>query len=339
MKGVVVSALVAAFSHRSRPSLAPSRATRRRSPRWPRSTTSSGLDAYKAGKYPEAIKELKKAYLLKRLPALLLNIGATYRKMNDLDNAAYYYKKYLAEAPDAKDRGEVEKTLAEIEQEKPGAGASASAAGGAEATPSEVAGAARDGRVEAHAGRRGAAGAAARRARADAGHEGRQGLRLLSRRGAGRLQPGADAPSRRREGRPHPADAMAGKSVQYYVEGKDDKGNVVKSFGSAVGSRTSCASTSQRGAASGARRAARRRSDKGTLGAGRARRRGGADHRRDCGEAEEASRRLVVVGAGDAHGALRRGVLGRARPSRSSASPASPSAATFCIRPRATRTC
>ncbi|MCU1277165.1 MAG: hypothetical protein JWM53_711, partial [bacterium] len=42
-----------------------------------------GLDAYKNAKYPEAIKELKQAYLLKRLPALLLNIGATYRKMND----------------------------------------------------------------------------------------------------------------------------------------------------------------------------------------------------------------------------------------------------------------
>ena len=54
---------------------------------------------------------MKKAYLLKRLPALLLNIGATYRKMNDYENSVYYYKKYLAEAPDAKDRGEVEKTL------------------------------------------------------------------------------------------------------------------------------------------------------------------------------------------------------------------------------------
>ena len=29
-----------------------------------------------------------------------------------------------------------------------------------------------------------------------------------------------------------PSDAMSGKSVQYYVEGKDDKGNVVKAFGS-----------------------------------------------------------------------------------------------------------
>ena len=42
-----------------------------------------GLDAYKTGRYPEAIKELKKAYLLKRLPALLLNIGATYRKIGE----------------------------------------------------------------------------------------------------------------------------------------------------------------------------------------------------------------------------------------------------------------
>src|SRR4051812_28745833 len=58
-----------------------------------------GLDAYKNGKYDVAIKELKKAYLLKRIPALLLNIGATYRKMGDFDLALHFYKKYLDEAP------------------------------------------------------------------------------------------------------------------------------------------------------------------------------------------------------------------------------------------------
>src|SRR5256885_13207036 len=74
-----------------------------------------GLDAYKTGKYDVAIKELKKAYLLKRLPALLLNIGATYRKMGDLDLALHFYQKYLDEAPaEAKDRGDVQKTLAAI---------------------------------------------------------------------------------------------------------------------------------------------------------------------------------------------------------------------------------
>ncbi len=67
---------------------------RPRSPRWPRSTIALGLEAHKAGQYDVAIKELKRAYLLKRLPPLLLNIGATYRKMGDLDLALHFYKKY-----------------------------------------------------------------------------------------------------------------------------------------------------------------------------------------------------------------------------------------------------
>src|SRR5947209_5945811 len=79
----------------------------------------AGLDAYKAAQYDVAIKELKKAYLLKRLPPLLLNIGATYRKMGDLDLALHFYRKYLDEAPaEAKDRGDVEATIKEIEQQK-----------------------------------------------------------------------------------------------------------------------------------------------------------------------------------------------------------------------------
>jgi hypothetical protein len=82
-----------------------------------------GLEAFKAGKYDVAIKELKKAYLLKRLPALLINIGATYRKMGDLDLAQHFYQKYLDEAPpEARDRGEVQRVLAEIKREKAGGG-------------------------------------------------------------------------------------------------------------------------------------------------------------------------------------------------------------------------
>jgi hypothetical protein len=78
-----------------------------------------GLEAFKAGKYPEAIKELKKAYLLKRLPPLLVNIAKTYEKLNDPDNAVYYYKKYLVEAPaDAKDREAVQQSLDDIENRK-----------------------------------------------------------------------------------------------------------------------------------------------------------------------------------------------------------------------------
>jgi len=84
----------------------------------------AGLEAYKAGHYDVAIKELKKAYLLKRLPALLLNIGATYRKMGDYDLSLHFYQKYLDEAPpDAKDRGEVQNIIAEVQKEKAGGGA------------------------------------------------------------------------------------------------------------------------------------------------------------------------------------------------------------------------
>jgi hypothetical protein len=92
----------------------------------------AGLEAYKNGQYDVAIKELKRAYLLKRLPALLLNIGATYRKMGDLDLALHFYKKYLDEAPpEARDRGDVENTVKEIEAEKGGGGSK-------EATPPET---------------------------------------------------------------------------------------------------------------------------------------------------------------------------------------------------------
>jgi hypothetical protein len=83
----------------------------------------AGLEAYKNGQYDVAIKELKRAYLLKRLPPLLLNIGATYRKMGDLDLALHFYKKYLDEAPpEAKDRPDVEATIKQIEAEKAGGG-------------------------------------------------------------------------------------------------------------------------------------------------------------------------------------------------------------------------
>src|SRR5450755_4117194 len=65
----------------------------------------AGLAAYQAGKYDVAIRELKKAYSAKRLPPLLLNIGATYRKIGDIDLSLHFYQKYLDEAPsDARDR-------------------------------------------------------------------------------------------------------------------------------------------------------------------------------------------------------------------------------------------
>lgn len=78
-----------------------------------------GQDAYNAGKYDVAIKELKKAYLLKRIPAILVNIGMTYRKTKDYEMAQYFFKKFLAEAPpDDKQRPNVEQQIGENEKER-----------------------------------------------------------------------------------------------------------------------------------------------------------------------------------------------------------------------------
>jgi hypothetical protein len=235
MKGCVVSALVAAFlcvtpvvAHAESSDEAEITAMAKEHYKL-------GLDAYKNAKYPEAIKELKKAYLLKRLPALLLNIGATYRKMGDVDNAVYYYKKYLAEAPDARDRGDVEKTLAELDKEKPGAGAGSAAT--EPSAPSQSAGASAAPE----------AGTPWKHTPIDAAPPDQpldvrvqmpvsKGVKVyVYYRGAGEAD--FNQVLMRRHGGEKvgriPADAMAGKSVQYYVEGKDDKGNVVKAFGSA----------------------------------------------------------------------------------------------------------
>lgn len=73
----------------------------------------AGLAAFQAGRYNEAITELKAAYLLKKLPPLLLNIAKTYEKLGDRANAISYYQRYLAEAPpDAAGRPDAAQALA-----------------------------------------------------------------------------------------------------------------------------------------------------------------------------------------------------------------------------------
>ena len=58
-----------------------------------------GMQYFQAGDFPNAVTELKEAYKIKRLPALLFNIGQTYRKMDDTDMAIFYFDKFLKEAP------------------------------------------------------------------------------------------------------------------------------------------------------------------------------------------------------------------------------------------------
>jgi tetratricopeptide (TPR) repeat protein len=74
-----------------------------------------GRDYFKAGKYAQAIVELKRAYELKPHPALLRYMGDTYFKMNKARLAIEHYRRYLTDAPEAPDREKVEAKVKQLE--------------------------------------------------------------------------------------------------------------------------------------------------------------------------------------------------------------------------------
>jgi len=71
---------------------------------------------YDVGKYGEAIGEYEAAYLLTGDPALLFNIGQAYRLWDRPEDALRVYKNYLRQRPDAVNRGDVEKKIADLER-------------------------------------------------------------------------------------------------------------------------------------------------------------------------------------------------------------------------------
>src|SRR5262249_13328234 len=82
-----------------------------------------GMQYFQSGDYPNAVTELKEAYKLKRLAAFLFNLGQTYRKMDDVDTAIFYFDKFLREAsPTAPQRTEAERILGELKAKKAAAG-------------------------------------------------------------------------------------------------------------------------------------------------------------------------------------------------------------------------
>jgi tetratricopeptide (TPR) repeat protein len=71
---------------------------------------------YDVGKYAEAISEYEEAYLLVEDAALLFNIGQAYRLWDHPEEAIRSYKNYLRRRPDATNRAEVEKKIADLEK-------------------------------------------------------------------------------------------------------------------------------------------------------------------------------------------------------------------------------
>jgi tetratricopeptide (TPR) repeat protein len=58
-----------------------------------------GRGLYKLGDYRGALREFAAGYELVHEPGFLLNIGQTYRKLGDPENARALYRKFLDEAP------------------------------------------------------------------------------------------------------------------------------------------------------------------------------------------------------------------------------------------------
>jgi tetratricopeptide (TPR) repeat protein len=71
---------------------------------------------YDVGKYGEAIAEYEQAYLLVEDAALLFNIGQAYRLWDRPEDAIRAYKNFLRRRPDAGNRADVERKIADLEK-------------------------------------------------------------------------------------------------------------------------------------------------------------------------------------------------------------------------------
>jgi tetratricopeptide (TPR) repeat protein len=75
-----------------------------------------GSRAYSDGDYARAIELFLAAYELSRAPAILFNVAQAYRLAGTCDKALEYYRRSLAEEPDAANRAEVEERIAEMQR-------------------------------------------------------------------------------------------------------------------------------------------------------------------------------------------------------------------------------
>lgn len=109
--GTLVAALVAG---------APSSASGAEPPESPdaaaRRHYEAGRKAFDLGEFDKAIVAYKEAYKLKPDPAFLFNIAQSCRLSNDPAQAAFFYRSYLRNRPDAPNRDEVEERIKQMDE-------------------------------------------------------------------------------------------------------------------------------------------------------------------------------------------------------------------------------
>lgn len=77
---------------------------------------SRAKDAYDSENFREAIEALTRAYEIFPEPNILYRIGDAYETLGDLEPAIEYYRRYVAEAPEADDRGLVTRRIEDLER-------------------------------------------------------------------------------------------------------------------------------------------------------------------------------------------------------------------------------
>jgi len=74
-----------------------------------------GQTEYDLGNFEGAVAEWEKAYRLFSSPALLFNLGQAHRQLGNTERALFFYRGYLRNDPEALNRAEVERWIAELE--------------------------------------------------------------------------------------------------------------------------------------------------------------------------------------------------------------------------------
>lgn len=75
-----------------------------------------GKASFDKGNFGDAVEFFKESYRLSKNPLLLFNIAITFERLLNKEMAVFYYKKFLEDAPaDAQQRADAEKSLATLE--------------------------------------------------------------------------------------------------------------------------------------------------------------------------------------------------------------------------------
>lgn len=74
-----------------------------------------GMAHYELGEFAAAVEEFKAAYARSQAPGLLFNLAQASRLNKDYEQALHFYRTYLRVRPDAANRDDVEKRIAELE--------------------------------------------------------------------------------------------------------------------------------------------------------------------------------------------------------------------------------